>query len=383
MNGAAVRAVDRVAFAGAAIALIGVAVFPLVEYRANRLVTGEPLRAWSSAGWVGWLLVALLLAGMVAAAGPRRHREPWVLGAGVAGFSTWAFAVGGSAARLMPAGDSAARVSIAGGAWLALVGIAIVWFQGQRNIGSSRARVLAAAVAAVAVLGAWYFGGLPKLSLVYEYHAQDTFWTLVLNHIGLSIGGTAIAAVLGVPLGIAAARTAGVRASVIPAAGIVQTVPSLALYGLLVIPLGMLGLPTLGAVPALIALTLYALLPIVRNTYLGISGVDSAIVDAGHGMGMGRAELLWRVEMPLALPLVLEGLRVSLVMTIGIAAVMAIAGAQDLGTLVFLGWGSTAVDQVLLGAIPMVVLSLIADQSLRALERSIVSPGIRPFHGQD
>jgi osmoprotectant transport system permease protein len=236
----------------------------------------------------------------------------------------------------------------------------------------------------VAVLVAWFFGGLSQTSLVHEYQAQsDTFWTLTSNHVLLAMGGTAIATLIGIPLGIAASRTTAVRASVIPAAGIIQTVPSLALYGLLIVPLGMLGLPTLGAVPALIALTLYALLPIVRNTYLGVSGVDPAIIDAGRGMGMGRTELLWRVEFPLALPLVLEGLRASLVMTVGITAVMAIAGAQTLGTLVFLGWGSVASDLVLLGAIPMVVLSIVADQGVRALERSVVSPGIRIREGQD
>ena len=374
---------DRVALAGAATTLVGVALLPFVELRANRIVTGESLRVWSSASWLGWMLVALALAGIVVAALPSRSRAPLVLASGVAGFSAWAFAVGGSAARLMPIGDSPVRVSIGGGAWLALVGIAVVWFQGNRGTPSSTARGLAAAIAVAAVAGAWFLGGLPKLSLVYEYRGfSDTFWTLVFNHIGLSIGGTAIAALLGVPLGIAAARTAAVRASVIPAAGVVQTVPSLALYGLLVIPLGLLRLPTLGMVPALVALTLYALLPIVRNTYLGISGVDPAVIDAGLGMGMGRGELLWSVEMPLALPLVLEGLRASLIMTVGIAAVMAIAGAQDLGTLIFIGWGSTAVDQVLLGAIPMVMLSIVADQGVRALERTIVSPGIRPIQGQ-
>ena len=375
---------DRVALAGAATALVGVALLPFVELRANRIVTGESLRVWSSAGWLGWVLVAMALLGLVAAVLPRWSRAPAVLAAGVAGFSAWVFAMGGSAACLMPAGDSAARVSVASGAWLALVGIAMVWFDGNRSVGSSRARLLAGAVAVAAVLGAWYLGGLSKTGLVYEYlNESDTFWTLTLNHVGLSVGGTAIAALLGVPLGIAASRTAVVRATVIPAAGIVQTVPSLALYGLLIIPLGLLGLPTLGAAPALIALTLYALLPIVRNTYLGVSGVDPAIIDAGRGMGMSRRELLWRVEMPLALPLMLEGVRVALVMTIGVAAVMGIIGAQTLGVLIYQGFGGIAPDLVLLGAIPMVVISIIADQGVRTLEHSIVSPGIRPLHGQD
>jgi osmoprotectant transport system permease protein len=309
-------------------------------------------------------------------------RSSALLACGVGSFAVWLLAIGSAAARLRPPGDTPARVSVASGGWVILVGIAIVWFQGDRSAGRP-ARLVAAAVAIAALVGAWFFGGLPNLSLVAEYYNEPTFWTLTYDHIVLAMGGTAIAAVLGIPLGVAAARTAAVRSTVIPIAGIIQTVPSLALYGLLIVPLGLLGLPTLGTVPALIALTLYALLPIIRNTYLGVSGVDPAVVDAGRGMGMSATELLVRVELPLALPLMLEGVRAALVMTIGVAAVMAIVGAQTLGVFVFEGFGETAVDLVLLGALPMVVLSIIADQGMRGLERTIVSPGIRFAESQD
>ncbi|HEY5540024.1 MAG TPA: ABC transporter permease [Coriobacteriia bacterium] len=382
-NGTPVRAVDRVAVAGAVIALAGGLLLPLVEFRANRIVSGDLHSTWDAAGPVGWLLLALLAASLAAAWLPRAIRGSALLAGGVASLSAWLLALGGAAGRLMPGGGSSARVSVASGAWLMLVGIAVIWFQGSRAVRWQWARVAAVAVTLAATLAAWFVGGLPNLSLVTEYYRQDAFWMLTYSHIGLSIGGTAIAVMLGVPLGIAAARTAIVRSTVIPVAGIIQTIPSLALYGLLIVPLGMLGLPTLGAVPTLIALTLYALLPIVRNTYLGVSGVDPAIVDAGRGMGMRRSELLLRVELPLALPLLLEGVRVSLVMTVGVAAVMAIASAETLGRLIFEGWGETAVDLVLLGAIPMVVISIIADQIMRILQRTVVSPGIRVVDGQD
>ena len=231
--------------------------------------------------------------------------------------------------------------------------------------------------AAFVTVAAVAWGGLARLGIALEYRTQAyTFWPLLWRHVGLTLSGTAIAALVGVPLGIAAARRRGVRAVAIPAAGLVQTVPSLALFGLLMVPLAMLRLPTIGALPALIALTLYALLPIVRDTYLGVAGVDAAAVDAGRGMGMSRRELLWRVELPLALPLMLEGVRAALVLTVGITAVMAIGGAQTLGTLVFLGWGQQAADLVLLGAVPMVVLSVLADQAMRGVKDALVSPGI-------
>ncbi|MDR3687144.1 MAG: ABC transporter permease [Coriobacteriia bacterium] len=200
---------------------------------------------------------------------------------------------------------------------------------------------------------------------------------LAWRHVWLSVGGMALGALIGVPLGILSARMKPVRAVVIPVVSIIQTVPSLALFGLLMVVLTAVALPSIGTVPTLIALTLYALLPIVRNTYLGIAGVDPAIVDAGLGMGMSRRELLWKVELPLALPLLIEGLRSALVLTVGIAAVMAIAGAMDLGTIVFYGAGLDVPDLVLLGALPMVVLAILADQAMRALEVAVVSPGIR------
>lgn len=369
---------DRAALAGVVIALAGCLLLPFVEYRANRIVEGELLRLWQCSGLWGWSLLMLLAASLGAATLPCRLRGTRLLICAALSFGTLLFAVGSAALTLMPHEETPVRVSVGAGAWIALIGIMIVWAQSNRMASSRRASLLAGFSGVIMIVACISFGGLSQLSLAIEYRAQaDTFWQLTYNHVVLAIGATSIAAAIGVPVGIAAARRRVMRTIAIPLVSVIQTIPSLALYGLLVIPLAALGLPTLGTVPALIALTLYALLPIVRNTFLGLSGVDASSVDAGLGMGMSRRELLWHVELPLALPLVLEGLRAGLVLTIGIAAVMAIAGAQDLGTLIFLGWGSIAVDLVLLGAIPMVVLSVIADQGMRALESILVSPGIR------
>jgi osmoprotectant transport system permease protein len=333
---------------------------------------------FSSAGLLmGALVLGLLVLGAATAFAPVRWRAVAILSSAIMAFGALLFAVGAAALHLMPVGDTPARVSVGAGAWLALAGIAVAWFQGAREIRRRRATWIAAAVALVLVLAAGAYGGLSSLSLAIEYRNQDTFWLLVGGHISQSLAGMGIGALLGVPLGIAATRSEVVRSAAIPVVSIVQTVPSLALFGLIMLPLAALNLPSIGTLPALVALTLYALLPIVRNTYLGITSVDPAIVDAGVGMGMSRSRLLWRVELPLALPLLFEGLRSALVLTVGIAAVMAIVGARNLGTLVFLGFGSQADDLVLLGALPMVVLAIVADQSMRALEAALVSPGIR------
>lgn len=374
------RRVDRVAAFGAALSLVGVLTLPFAESRANRIVSGVPVGLADAAGAMGWLLLTLVATAFAWAvfAPVGRVRVRVTLALGVAAFAAFVVAIGTAAVDLSHTGDTVKRVSLGGGAWVALIGIAVIWFRGASGADSRAARRIAAAVGVFAVAAGIVWGGLSELSLAAEYRAQaDTFWNLVGGHAVLSLASVGIASLVGVPLGIVAAHQRIVRAIAIPSAGIIQTIPSLALFGMLMVPLAMLGLPTIGTLPTLIALTLYALLPIIRSTYLGVSSVDAAILDAGRGMGMSRRQLLWQVELPLALPLTLEGLRVALVLIIGIAAVMAIGGARDLGTLVLQGWGTQAADLTLLGAVPMVVLSILADQGMRGLQRLIVSPGVR------
>jgi osmoprotectant transport system permease protein len=166
-----------------------------------------------------------------------------------------------------------------------------------------------------------------------------------------------------------------------------QTIPSIALFGLLIVPLsalaaavpwlGAFGIAGVGVAPAIIALVLYALLPAVRNTVAGLRSVDSSAIDAGRGMGMRSSQILWQVELPLSLPILLAGLRIVTVQAIGLAVVAALIGAGGLGTFVFEGLGQYAVDLVLLGALPAILLALAADfvlQILTAMLRRRVAP---------
>jgi osmoprotectant transport system permease protein len=159
-------------------------------------------------------------------------------------------------------------------------------------------------------------------------------------------------------------------------------VPSIALFGLLLVPLSALaaafpglaalGIGGIGMAPAIIALILYSLLPVVRNGVAGLAGVDAGVIDAARGMGMSRRQLFWQVELPLAMPLLLAGLRIVIVQAIGLAVVAALIGAGGLGTFVFEGLGQYAADLVLLGALPAIGLALAADfllQSLAAIFR--------------
>jgi osmoprotectant transport system permease protein len=353
-------------------------VLPLYVLRANRIVSGagQPLPVGGPAAWLLLVFAAGALAMALFVRSPARAKAELACAAGMLASVVWALAR--AAATLTPDPASPARVSIGPGAWIVVAGAAALWFAATRPPMSRVWRAGAVTFCAAAWLAAGVWGGLSRLSILQEYALQtDAFWGAVGTHlafVGIALG---IAIAVGVPLGIASSRVPWVRTVALSTVGLIQTVPSLALLGLLVLPLATLGLPGIGPLPAVIALTLYALLPIVRNTYLGLSRVDPAAVDAGLGMGMTRGQLLIRVEAPLALPLVIEGVRAATVLTVGIAAVVAFIGVGTLGVLVFQGWGYQADDLILLGAVPMVLMAVLADIALRALGRLVTSPGIR------
>ena len=168
------------------------------------------------------------------------------------------------------------------------------------------------------------------------------------------------------PLGILVARRPAWRRPVLGLANVFQTVPSLALFGLLIPILG------IGAWTAIAALVVYALLPIVRNTYAGITGVDPAVREAGRGMGMSEGELLRLVELPLAAGVILAGVRVATVVSVGIATIAAAIGAGGLGVYIFRGVATVDGTLILAGAIPAALLALFADAVLGFAERRLV-----------
>ncbi len=191
-------------------------------------------------------------------------------------------------------------------------------------------------------------------------------WWLLGQHIGLVAISTAIAALIGLPLGILVARRPAWRRPVLGLANVFQTIPSLALFGLLIPVFG------IGAWTAISALVVYALLPIVRNTYVGITGVDPAVREAGRGMGMTEGELLRLVELPLAAGVILAGVRIATVVSVGIATIAAAIGAGGLGVYIFRGVATVDNTLILAGAIPAALLALLADAVLGFVERRLV-----------
>ncbi len=204
-------------------------------------------------------------------------------------------------------------------------------------------------------------------------NAMDFMWShrtevfqLTLEHLVMVAISIAIAAGIGLPLGILMTRKPGLSRPVLAFANIVQTIPSLALFGFL-IPLPFIG--GIGARTAIVALVLYSLLPIVQNTFTGISSIDPAIREAGLGMGMTPRQLLWKVEIPLALGVIFAGIRVATVIGIGVATIAAAVGAGGLGMFIFRGVSMVDGRLILAGAIPAAALALIADFGLGAVQK--------------
>jgi osmoprotectant transport system permease protein len=189
---------------------------------------------------------------------------------------------------------------------------------------------------------------------------------LLGQHLYLVAISTGLAVALGVPLGILLTRRAAWRAPVLGLASVFQTIPSLALFGFLIPLLG------IGAWTAIAALVVYGLLPIVRNTYTGIAGVDPAVREAGRGMGMTGRELLTMVELPLAAAVILAGIRVATVVGVGVATIAAAIGAGGLGVYIFRGVAVVDYTLILAGALPAALLALAADGLLGLAQRRLV-----------
>ncbi|TFE02928.1 ABC transporter permease [Jeotgalibacillus salarius] len=192
-----------------------------------------------------------------------------------------------------------------------------------------------------------------------------------LEHLYLSFTAIFIAIAISLPLGIFISRNQKVAEFYIGVTAVFQTIPSLALFGFLVPIMG------IGFETALIALIIYALLPILRNTYTGITGVDQAVIEAGRGMGMTDSQILFKIELPLSLPFLMAGIRTATVLTVGVATLATFVGAGGLGDVIWRGLQSYNNSLVLAGAIPVALLALIFDFILKTLEKKTTPKGLK------
>jgi osmoprotectant transport system permease protein len=364
-------ALDRLGTAVAVLIGIALFVFPFATYRANRIVSGEP-RMLLDALPLGPALAVMAVALAVAAAGAAIRRPVLRLIAAALGLAVVFPAVGLAARFLTPPDNTFARVSPAFGCWLLILAFGLLLADSLTRLRFgpwSRLAALGLAAAFMALLllsGVW-----DGLSILKEYATRaDSFWREARQHVFLALGSLSGAVLVGLPLGILCHRIPRLKAATLQVLNIIQTIPSIALFGILMVPLGYLaahvpvaaamGIRGIGGAPALVALFLYSLLPVVANTVVGLGQVPATVVDAARGMGLSGRQRLLEVELPLAFPVILAGIRIVLVQNLGLATVAALIGGGGFGTFVFQGIGQTAIDLVLLGAVPTVALAFVA-----------------------
>jgi osmoprotectant transport system permease protein len=283
----------------------------------------------------------------------------------------WALGLSGSS--LLAERGEFARVSLGGGAWLLLFALFILLSDLLRRLERLPLATFGLLGTALLLSGLIVASGrLNDLSLLVELlHRKGRFLQETGNHLWITFFSVLMSTAMGIPLGLGVFRLPRLRSKAFFVLNMVQTIPSLALFGLLIAPLALLvqafpalealGVRGIGWTPAVIALTLYGLLPIVRNTYAGFAGVEPAVTEAGRGIGMSRGQLLFFVEIPLALPVILNGLRTACVQNIGNTAVAALIGAGGFGVFIFQGLGQAALDLIMLGAVPTILLAVAVD----------------------
>ncbi len=381
---------DNVAVAGSLLGLASL-LFGWLTLKPNRIATGTGLNLWQGFDWPGAaVIIALWVLSFGLSLAGRKRLRALSLGiiANIIIIASFLFA-GLSATRLLEQEAAAStRVSLGAGFWVTLAGAYVVIFGARHAVGDSRLwkNVITWTGLSVTVL-LLLAGWLNNLSVMQEFIGrEERFFQELLQHVFLFGGSVVIGTIIGVSLGIWATRSRRAGKPIFYFSNITQTIPSLALFGLLIAPLSALsfsfpvlrdiGIRGVGPAPAFIALVIYSLLPIVRNTYVSLRQVDPAVIDAGLGMGMSRRQVFRKVEIPLATPIVLEGVRIASVQSVGLTAVAALIGAGGLGWFIFRGVGQAASDLILLGAIPIIILALVVDATMRAIIKVATPRGL-------
>lgn len=373
---------NRVILVLGAIALLLFCSLNFGTIQPNRIVEGTPYGALDALGWGGFALVTLLLAVTLVAAVLTLPGRYWAILVSVVLLLMalpWLFSgfLEGQLGARYPYG----RGGFAAGFWSLLFLLVLMLVEGLRQVGAG---VWLRLTAGVLVLLSWWRAldveALAGLSLVMEFQTRpDQFQQALLDHLALTLGAVMVSLLLAVPLVLVMIRRARWQRPVFALVSFLQTIPSLALFGLLIAPLSylsanlpllqQLGIRGIGWAPAMIALVAYSLLPMVRNLFVALTEVPASLLEAAEGMGMNRRQVFLRVRLPLALPVVIEGLRMTTIQATGLTAVAALVGAGGFGTFIFQGLGQAAMDLVLLGALPTVALALAADALFTALAR--------------
>ena len=360
---------------------------PFLRVAPNRLLSGEPVYVWEvlqlqGSPWVVALMLAIAALLCFAVWQPRRHITQALvflaMAANLAGM--WVLA-GYFAHSATQAENPFTRTALGAGFWTLF---AMAWMIAldaiERLQLTTLGRLLLQSVFLLPLLLSLNEG--QHLSIAKEYANQsDFFGAAILRHLQIVFLAVVPALLIGLLLAWRMTRKQNLRQALFPVLNVIQTIPSIALFGLLMVPLawltiqlpalGRAGISGVGLAPAVIALFMYALLPIVRSALAGLEQVPAEAINAARGMGMSAGQLLWQIELPLAMPVLLIGLRTAVVQTTGLAAVSALVGAGGLGQMMFDGLFSAANELVILGVIPIVLLALLADTFFKVLSSLI------------
>lgn len=367
-----IKCYNRVLLLLACVAIAAVAL-PFVNVAPNRLVSGEPRALWQIWSFTPLLLGAALASTVALAFWPGRAALWLTVLLSEALFIVLFWSAGQAATQMASVESPLARTSIGSGLWLWLALCLLVCSDAIRRLTPLPVwRWLLNAQFWVIPLLILFSGDLNQLSLLKEYaNRQEVFDNALAQHLTILFGTLIPALLLGVPLGIGCYRHPSRQGAVFTVLNVIQTIPSVALFGLLIAPLAGLvksfpalaaaGIAGTGLTPALIALVLYALLPLVRGVVAGLSQVPPDVLESAHAMGMSARQCFWKIQLPLALPLLVRSLRVVSVQTVGMAVIAALIGAGGFGALVFQGLLSSALDLVLLGVVPTIALAVVLD----------------------
>lgn len=347
---------------------------PFINHAPNRLISGEPLALIQLPGHapISLAIPAAILAALIFIPG-RRLPQLLTLAVGETLFVLALVVMAKTAAEFAAEGNSIARTSPGSGLWLWLALCLLLCADAINRLTPKILwRLLLNLQIWIVPLALLLSGFFDDLSLLKEYaNRKDVFNDALTRHLTLLLGTLFPALLIGVPLGVLCYQRQNLQSPVFAILNVIQTVPSVALFGLLIAPLaglvklwpwlGAYGVSGIGVTPALIALVLYALLPLVRGVVAGLTQVPRSVIESATGMGMSRSQIFWRAEVPLAMPVVLRSLRVVCIQTIGMAVIAALIGAGGFGAIIFQGLLSSALDLVLLGVIPVIALAVLLD----------------------
>jgi len=281
------------------------------------------------------------------------------------------------------------RISLSAGAWLMILSSYLMMHAGEKS--RDKVDLVLNLLPWVVIFFFLLSGSLSSLGIFKEFeNERDRFASELIRHLYISSRAVVQALIIGFPLGVAAWKKKKTTAPVFAVINSLQTIPSLALFGILIPPLAWIsfrypglremGFKGVGQTPAIIALTLYALLPIVRNTYTSLSVIEGRLLEAGRGMGMTPSQLFFKLELPIGLPIILGGVRIAMVQTTGNTTVAALIGAGGLGFFVFRGLEQAAPDLILMGVIPIILLVTVLDKITGLIIRIITPKGLEALY---